>query len=146
MKKRVSKADLLARNSVFRALCNVPMAKGAQVAVSVDLRLAFEKARGGIAVKADRDLLAVFSNVTMILADTHLDDSDLQICIDAQDALQRADERAANGHNWGLDGKGLSQVREMVELHEQVIEVLGKGVVAGALIEVQQRMKGEVKV
>lgn len=142
---RNKKAELLARNPVFRAVCHVPMKATKQVDLLLAARMAFESVQRGTANDADRDTLVCLVNVAMVLAGKHCSPEDLDDQLAAQDALLRADGRVLQGKRWNFDGEGRTAVLRAIEAHEQQIAQLGQGLVTDALLTVMDmRAAGQV--
>lgn len=139
------RAELIARNPVFKAFGRVPMAKDKQVDLALAARLAFESVQRGTFSANDRDTLACVVNVGMVLADKHCSAYDLRIATDAQDAMLRADRRVLEGKAWNFDGQGRQQMLDALDLHEQQIEALGYAAITDAILTMRDmRARGEV--
>ncbi len=68
-----------------------------QTNLALAARIAFESAYKGNCNDADRDTLAGTVKICMVLTETHCTPDDLQLTLDAQNAMLRADLRAAQG-------------------------------------------------
>jgi hypothetical protein len=140
------RAELIARNSVFKAFGRVPMAPAKQVDLALAARLAFESVQRGTFSVNDRDTLACVVNVGMVLADKHCSAYDLTTATDAQEAMLRADRRVLEGKaSWNFDGLGRQQMLNALDLHEQQIAALGYAAITDALLTMREmRARGEV--
>lgn len=127
---------MLARNPVFRAIGRKPMEASRQTDLALAARMAFESVQRGTGNDADRDTLVCMVNVAMVLASQHLSAADLDDQLAAQDALLRADGRAATGKAWNFDGEGRSAMLVAIDAHEQQIALLGQALVTDALLTV----------
>jgi hypothetical protein len=142
---RNKRVDMLARNPVFRAIGRKPMEATRQTDLALAARMAFESVQRGTANDADRDTLVCLVNVAMVLASKHLSAADLDDQLAAQDALLRADGRAATGKAWNFDGEGRTAMLIAISAHEQQIALLGQALVTDALLTVMDmRAKGHV--
>lgn len=139
------RAELLARNPVFRALGRKPMQVAKQVDLALAARIAFDSAQHGTANEADRDTLVCMVNVAMVLASKHCGADDLAAVLAAQDALLRADDRQAQGKRWNFDGEGRSAILATLDIHEQQIAQFGQAYITDALLTVREmRAAGQV--
>lgn len=139
------RADLLARNPVFRALGRKPMQASRQVDLALAARIAFDSAQRGTANEADRDTLVTMVNVAMVLASKHCGADDLATVLAAQSAVLRADDRQAQGKRWNFDGEGRSAILVTLDIHEQQIAQLGQAYITDALLTVREmRAAGQV--
>ena len=139
------RAELLARNPVFRALGRKPMESNRQTDLALAARIAFDSVQRGTAVDADRDTLVCMVNVGMVLAGKHCGPDDLDAMLAAQDALLRADARQAQGKHWNFDGEGRIAILAALDLHEQQIAALGQAYITDALLTVREmRAAGQV--
>ena len=136
---RNKKAELLARNPVFRAVCHVPMKATKQVDLLLAARMAFESVQRGTANEADRDTLVCMVNVAMVLAGKHCGPDDLDDQLAAQDALLRADGRVLQGKRWNFDGEGRLAIIAMLDAHEQMLAAFGGAELTDALMTVMTR-------
>lgn len=134
------RAELLARNPVFRALGRVPMSAEKRTDLLIASRIAFAAVDKGQGTEADRDTLACMVNVAMVLAEKHLVGDDLEAILDAQRALLRADVRVADGKRWGLDGEGRAALLRALDMHDQMAEQFGWAYITDALLTVRERM------
>lgn len=141
----LSQAALIARNPVFRAMCQKVMRPAQQVDLALDARIAFESVSKGTCNAADRDTLAGTVNVCMVLCETHCAPNDLQITLDAQAAMLRADVRALHGKTWNFDAAGRTAWLQLLDMHEQLIAQLGQAALTTALLDViDRRKRGQV--
>lgn len=139
------RAELLARNPVFRAMGRKPMEPTRQTDLALAARIAFDSVQRGTACEADRDTLVCMVNVAMVLASKHCGADDLAAVLAAQDALLRADDRQANGKRWNFDGEGRSAMLATLDIHEQQIAQLGQAYITDALLTVREmRAAGHV--
>lgn len=139
------RAELLARNPVFRAACRQPMKATKQTDLCLAARIAFESAQRGTANDADRDTLVCMVNVAMVLAAKHCAEQDLADQQAAQDALLRADARVRQGKRWNFDGEGRTAMLRAMDAHEQQIAQLGQGLITDAMLTVMEmRAAGHV--
>ena len=129
----------LYRNPVFKAFMPKQMRQAQQVNLSLDAREAFEAVQTGKATKDDREMLAGVVNVVMVLAEMHCAQADLDTAIAAQEALLRADVRAAEGKRWNFDGPGRAAVVHMLDAHEQMLAIFGHAALTDALLTVLAR-------
>lgn len=137
--------DLIARNPIFRAMAPKTMAVNCQTDLSLPTRIAFESTQRGTANDVDRDTLVCMVNVSMVLAEKHCSEADLDATLEAQDALLRADSRVLLGKPWNFDGPGRTAMLHALSIHEQLIAQLGRVALSDALIEVQtRRLRGQV--
>lgn len=138
-------AALLYRNPVARAFMPQSMRQAQQVDLALTARAAFECVQQGIGTEDNRDILAGTANVVMVLAEKHCAPDDLAAAIDAQEALLRADCRAAEGKRWGFDAPGRMALLRMLDAHEQMLAEFGCAVLTDALCTVMdRRAKGQV--
>lgn len=136
---------LLYRNPVFKAFMPKVMRQAQQVDLALSAREAFESVQKGTGTEDDRDILAGTANVVMVLAEKHCVQADLDAAIAAQDALLRADCRAADGKRWGFDGVGRIDMVHMLDAHEQMLACFGHAALTTALLEVMdRRARGQV--
>lgn len=139
------RAELLARNPVFRALGRKPMQATKQVDLALAARIAFDSAQRGTGNEADRDTLVTMVNVSMVLASKHCGADDLATVLAAQSAVLRADDRQAQGKRWNFDGEGRSAILATLDIHEQQIALLGQAYITDALLTVREmRAAGHV--
>lgn len=142
---RNTKAELLARNPVFRAVCHMPMQTTKQTDLALAARMAFESVQRGTANDADRATLVCLVNVAMVLAGKHCAAENLKDQLAAQEALLRADGRVLQGKAWNFDGEGRAAILRAIDAHEQQIAQLGQGLVTDALLTVMDmRAAGHV--
>lgn len=134
------RADLLARNPVFRALGRVPMSAEKRTDLLIASRIAYASVDKGQGTEADRDTLACMVNVAMVLAEKHLVGDDLESILSAQRAMLRADVRAAEGKRWGFDGEGRAAMLRALDMHDQMAEQFGWAYITDALLTVRERM------
>lgn len=134
------RADLLARNPVFRAMGRRPMSTEKRTDLLIASRVAFAAVDTGKGNDADRDTLACMVNVCMVLAEKHLIGADLEAILDAQRALLRADVRVAEGKRWGFDGEGRAAMLRALDMHDQMAEQFGWAYITDALLTVRERM------
>lgn len=143
--KRLTKLEQIARNPMFKAFGRQTISTGAQVDLALAARMAFDAACKGTFNDADRDTLAGTVNVCAVLAETDLSEADWDTCIDAQEAMMRADARCLDGKTWGFDGPGRTAVLETLNIHEQLLSLMGQHALAKTLIEIQDRQaRGQV--
>jgi hypothetical protein len=136
---------LLYRNPVFRACMPKVMKQAQQVDLALAAREAFESSQKGTVTEDERDILAGTANVVMVLAEKHCVPADLAAAIAAQEALLRADCRAASGLHWNFDGEGRLAIMRMLDAHEQMLATFGHGTLTDALLTVMdRRAKGQV--
>lgn len=139
------RAELLARNPVFRAMGRKPMTATRQTDLALAARIAFDSVQRGTANEADRDTLVCMVNVSMVLASKHCGADDLAAVLAAQDALLRADDRQAQGKRWNFDGEGRTAILAALDIHEQQIAQLGQAYITDALLTVREmRAAGHV--
>ena len=137
--------SLLYRNPVFRAFMPKAMRQAQQDDLSLTARAAFECVQQGVGTEDNRDILAGTANVVMVLAEKHCAPDDLAAAIDAQEALLRADCRAADGKRWGFDAPGRMALLRMLDAHEQMLATFGCAALTDALCTVMaRRAKGQV--
>ncbi|MCF8156330.1 MAG: hypothetical protein K9K35_10030 [Rhodoferax sp.] len=139
------KAEQLARNPVFRAVCHMPMQERKQTDLALASRVAFDAVQNGTNNESDRDTLVCMVNVAMVMASKHCSASDLADQHAAQDALLRADCRVLLGKRWAFDGPGRVAMLRSMDSHEQMIAQLGQGMVTDAVLTVgEMRAAGQV--
>lgn len=133
------RAELLARNPVFRALGRKPMTAANQT------DLAFDSVQRGTADAGDRYTLVCMTNVHMILCEKHCSPSDLADALTAQEALLRADGRVLQGKRWNFDGEGRAAMLTAIHAHQQLIAQLGQAAITDALLTMRERRaRGQV--
>lgn len=141
----LSRAELLARNPVFRALGRKNMPIAGQVDLALAARRAFESAQLGTFNAADLDTLVGTSNVCLVLAEKHCIAADVEACKAAQAAILRADARVLDGKSWNFDGEGRLAWLDLLDIHEQLIALLGQSALTDAVLTViNRRSKGHV--
>jgi hypothetical protein len=115
-----------------------------QMQLSLPVRIAFERVRTGVTQPGDFDTLAAAANTAMVCAES-ISPFVLHSCQAGQAALMRMLARHTAHGRWGLDGLGLQEVRDTVNVYEQLTALLTAGQLASALRKVRQRMRdGEV--
>lgn len=115
-----------------------------QMQLSLPVRVAFERVRTGVTQDGDFDTLAAAANTAMVCAES-ISPFVLQTCQAGQAALMRMLARHTAHGRWGLDGLGLQEVRDTVDVYEQLIGLLTAGQLSSALRECARRMQiGEV--
>lgn len=139
------RAELIARNPVFRALGRAPMKTDKQRDLVLAASEAFQSVKNGTANDADRDTLVCMVNVAMIIASKHCESENLDQILRAQDALLAADDRAAQGKNWNFDGAGHEAMRVALIVHQHMVEQFGQAYITDALLTVREmRAAGHV--
>lgn len=130
---------LIYRNPIFKAMHRAPMAEHKRTDLALSARRAFESVQRGTCNVCDRDTLACMVNVCMVLAEWHCSAEDLADIVSSQEAMLRADGRALGGRRWNFDGEGRTAMLRALEIHEQLIELIGQTAVADAMLEVMAR-------
>jgi len=89
--------------------------------------------------------LATISNLALMLAEQGYGQEHELVFKRAQEALVKMYERGMAKNSWRLDGQGIQDVRDMLELHDLQCELVTHGDIKKALIEVHKRViDGEV--
>lgn len=139
------RAELLARNPVFRALGRKPMTAANQTDLALAAHMAFDSVQRGTADAGDRDTLVCMTNVHMTLCEKHCSPSDLADALTAQEALLRADGRVLQGKRWNFDGEGRAAMLTAIHAHQQLIAQLGQAAITDALLTMRERRaRGQV--
>lgn len=109
--------------------------------LNLPLRLAFDALTKGTATLEDLHSLILTANVTVVrCANSPMEG----IATKALDALRRASERYDRLGKVGLDGPGLSEVEQGIELHEELVRLSSpKQMREAALIVDEFRKKHE---
>lgn len=128
------RAELLARNPVFRALGRKPMATSKQDDLIITCTHALDAVKAGTGTAADRDTLVCMVNVSMVIASKHCEADNLRQILHAHDALLRADARTAQGLRWNFDGEGREAMRVAVILHQHMVEQFGQAYIVDAVL------------
>lgn len=138
-------AHLIVRNPIYRAFGRKPIAHDRWVTLSLDARMILARVELGAMEPGDRGWLACTVNVTLILAEQHSFEVDMTAVIAARDALDRADQRAAQGKAWNLDGPGRESVKRALEIHDEQTKILGQAALTDAILEMHDRTaRGQV--
>lgn len=144
-RRPLTRADLLARNPVFRAVGRKPMAASKQDNLILACTNALDAVKAGTGTADDRDTLVCMVNVSMVIADKHCETENLNQILQAQDALLRADARAAQGLNWNFDGEGREAMRVAIILHQHMVEQFGQAYIVDAVLtQREMRQAGHV--
>jgi hypothetical protein len=116
--KRKYQAD---PSSIYRLMSRIqPFTEDEQTALALPVRVALDAFRNGRASQDDFDTLATAANVCLVRSEAVS-----PLCVEAsqrgQDALMRAKRRFDSLRRWGLDGPGIQEVNDLVDLYEQFL-------------------------
>lgn len=116
-----------------------------QTDLGLVLRTALEAVRLGRADEQAFHSLAAAVNVSLVLCERGVGDEYLDLVKRAQSALLRMYARAQQTRRWLMDGAGLTDLRETVDLHEQQLALVSRADAAAAMREVMRRVnRGDV--
>jgi hypothetical protein len=131
--------------SIYRLMARVqPFTEQEQTALTLPVRVAFEAFLKGHAGNDDWATLSSVANVCLIRSEAVS-----PLCVEAsqrgQDALMRAKRRFDSLGRWGLDGPGIQEVGDLVDLYEQFLALSAPQQMKDALLAVLDRASaGEV--
>lgn len=131
--------DLITRNPIYKAFSRKPVTHDKWASLSVDARMSFARFELGTPQPDDRATLACTVNITMVLAEKHSSDADLDGVTAARDAMGRADSRAARGLAWNFDATGREEMKHALEVHDHLIAILGQATLTDAILEMRAR-------
>jgi hypothetical protein len=140
--KRKYQAD---PSSIYRLMSRIqPFTEQEQAALALPVREALDGFLKGHAGQSDFDTLAAAANVCLVRSEAVS-----PLCVEAsqrgQDALMRAKRRFDSLGRWGLDGPGIQEVGDLVDLYEQFLALSTPQQMRDALRTVLERSSaGEV--
>lgn len=136
MKRRYARDNMAA----LRLLGAAPtLSQEEQMQINLPVRIAFERVRTGAAQDGDFDTMAGAINVSMVCAE-RIHPLVERTCTDARDALVRMHARHTRLGAWGLDGPGLQQVADAIDVYEQLTALMQAEDLRRALAEALRRM------
>ncbi len=113
--------------------------------IGLALRTLLEALRLGKADEHAFHNLAAAVNVSLVLCERGIGEEYLDLVKRAQDALLRLYQRGRQSGRWVMDGPGLNDLREAIDLHEQHLALVSRAEAANAMREVMRRInRGDV--
>lgn len=109
--------------------------------IGLALRTMLEALRLGKADEHAFHNLAAAVNVSLVLCERGVGEDYLPLVKRAQDALLRLFERGRKSRRWVMDGPGLNDLREAIDLHEQQLALVPRAEAANAMREVMRRIR-----
>lgn len=117
-----------------------PLAERYLVDLSLGIHVAFDTTlRGGD--EAAWSTLSQAANVSLILAENGFGPEFIPDIKRAQDGLMRAAARAGQTQRWGFDGDGIADLRTLIELHDQQMEIAPRAEVRKVIREMHRRLE-----
>ena len=142
---RLTKAQMLARSPVARALYARPIPENLCRDLSMAATVSLGEAMAGTARVEHRDALASVVNTMLVLTERHCTPDSQEVIRGARDAILRADARHAAGMRWALDGEGIRALKDAVAGQDALTRQLGVGDFTDAVFAVDAMIKGNVK-
>lgn len=129
--------------SVFRA--REPMPDEDVRDILIHARVAFDQLLRGKATAEELLALGFASNATLLFAEAGFGRECVASIRRAQEALLRAHDRMRSSGRIGLDGPGITALREMLDVYEQQLEAATVGDMRAVLAEIARRIDaGEI--
>lgn len=132
-------------SAIYRVMGRVlPFTPDEQAQLNLPVLLAIDSIAHGKGSEADFHTLAAAVNVALVCAES-IDPLVEKTCTDARDSLMRMHARQMRHGSWGFDGPGYQQVREAVDVYQQLTSLLTGGQLKEAMQECMRRVNvGEV--
>lgn len=121
--KRQTQADFNAPLRVIEG--SVPMTEEQQAEIVVPVQRALRALMEGDATSAQVITLADAINASLVIAEG-IHESVEEVFQIAEAAVKRMDERHTKTGRWGLDGPGIREITDAVQLFEQVVRLQTK--------------------
>lgn len=144
-RRPLSRAEMLARNPVWRANLGGGMTRAQQTDLALRSRLAFDNIIHGRAEHGDPDELAVISNLCLVLCERGIGAEFLPRVKEAQQAILSAQERENAGKAFNFTGTERQALLDLMDLHEQQILLASELDLIESLAEIEVRVsQGDV--
>ena len=126
--------------NTIASMSNAVFTEQEKAEMCLPVRLALEKLRLGDATTSEFHTLASACNITIICAEK-IDESTEMVCLKARDALNRINERHEKTGLFRLDGMALTELADMIDIFQQLIEVMTSSQLISAIQDASQRME-----
>ena len=113
-------------------------------AITMPVRLAFEKLKTGAGKESDFDCLAAACNVSLICSE-QINPILEEVCLKARDSLLTTKERKLKTNKLGFDGPSIQNIADMIDIYEQLTKLLKPLQLKNAMREVLKRMSKQFK-